>query len=216
MGNFRNLFARWLVPIIGGAIALAAVFYIYRGFEFDRFLAALQTTNLWWVAMLATTILLEQFINGWKWRQLLYDLKPISSFRLTGAMLAGYGANVLVPLGISPLVRSWLIARLENLKVTTVLMTTAIARFIDGVVFALLAGIVALAGQVPQVEGDLRLGLSVAGALNLVLFAGLLWLLYRSQKRLGQDAALVSRFVVGLPRDSAATLVNSVPPFRKA
>ena len=177
--------------------------------------------------MLATTILLEQFINGWKWRQLLYDLKPISSFRLTGAMLAGYGANVLVPLGISPLVRSWLIARLENLKVTTVLMTTAIARFIDGVVFALLAGIVALAGQVPQVEGDLRLGLSVAGALNLVLFAGLLWLLYRSQKRLGQDAALVSRFVEWLaarfrgdPRQFRAALSQGIiwprQPSRKA
>jgi hypothetical protein len=54
-------------------------------------------------------------------------------------MPAGYGANVLVPLGISPLVHSWLIARIKVLQMGTVLTTSIIARFIDRVVFALFA-----------------------------------------------------------------------------
>ena len=193
MRNIRTLATRWLVPIVGGVVALTAVFYLYRDLNFDQFLSGLRRANLGWVAILAATILFEQFISGWKWRQLLYDLRPISSLRLTGALLAGYGANVLVPVGISPLVRSWLIARLEGLKMATVLSTTMIARFIDGVVFALFAGVVAVAGQVPQIEGSLALGLTAAGALNLALFGGFLWVMFRFRVLFASDGPLLCR-----------------------
>ena len=127
MKNVIKLVTRWIIPLIGSVVALALIFYLYRGLDYELILTGLRKANPWWITMLATTILLEQLINGWKWRQILYDVKPISSLRLTGAFLAGYGANVLVPLGISPLVRSWLIARLEALKMATVL-TTKIGR----------------------------------------------------------------------------------------
>lgn len=143
--------------------------------------------------MLAVTILLEQVANGWKWRQILYDVKPVRTLRLTSALLAGYGANVLVPLGISPLVRSWLVARMEDLKMGTVLTTTIIARFIDGVAFALFAGLVAIAGKVPQISGNLELGLAVAGAVNFLLFGGLLWAMFVFRTLLSQDDPLICR-----------------------
>jgi hypothetical protein len=75
----------------------------------------------------------------------------------------------------------------------TVLVTTAIARFPDGVVFGLFAGLAAVAGQIPQIEGDLRLGLSVAGALDLALFDGLLWALFRFRPLFAREGPLVCR-----------------------
>lgn len=170
---------RWLVPAIGATTAVALVLRLYGSLDVATFLHALRSANPFWLTVLAATILLEQLLGGWKWRQILHDVKPVSTLGLTGALLAGYGANVLVPLGVSPLVRAWLVARREGLAMATVLSTTVVARFLDGVVFALLAGLVATAGQIPQIEGDLRLGLSVAGALNLALFGGLLWVLFR-------------------------------------
>ncbi len=193
MSILRTFVTRWLIPILGGVVAVAAIFYLYRGLDFALFMDGVRNANLWWVGVLAAAILFEQYISGWKWRQILYDLKPISSVRLTGALLAGYGANVLVPLGISPLVRSWLVARLEGLKMATVLTTTIISRFIDGVVFALFAGVVAIAGKVPQIEGNLALGLSVAGILNLVLFGGLLWTIFRFRSVFAKDGPLLCR-----------------------
>ena len=80
------------------------IFWLYRDLDFGRFLSGLRDAHPGWIALLAITILLEQVANGWKWRQILHDVKPVSTLRLTGALLAGYGANVLVPLGISPLV----------------------------------------------------------------------------------------------------------------
>lgn len=189
----KIILMRWLLPIVGGALALALIFWLYGSLDFQKFFIGLRNANPFWIAVLALTILLEQFLNGWKWRQILYDVKPVGTLRLTGALLAGYGANVLVPLGISPLVRAWIVARLDNLRMGTVLTTTIIARFIDGVVFALFAGIVALAGKVPQIDGDLRLGLSVAGALNIVLFGGFLWAMFRFRKIFAQEGPLICR-----------------------
>ncbi|MDH3380571.1 MAG: flippase-like domain-containing protein [Gammaproteobacteria bacterium] len=206
MAKFARLIVRWFVPLIGGGLALAAMFFLYRSLNFNLFLDELKAARFWWIVVLAATILLEQLIQGWKWRQLLYDLKPISSARLTGAFLAGYGANILVPLGISPLVRSWLIARLEELRMATVLVTTAISRFIDGIVFAIVAGVVALTGQIPNIEGDLRTGVAVAGALNLILFSGALWLLFRSRAQFALDNSWISRVVDWLAAKGRGTL----------
>lgn len=189
----KRLLVRWGAPVAGGALALAIVFWLYRDLDFERFLSGLRSANPGWIAMLAATILLEQLLNGWKWRQILHDVKPVRTLRLTGALLAGYGVNVMIPLGISPLVRSWLVARIEGLKMGTVLTTTVIARFIDGVVFALFAGIVAMAGKVPQIAGNLELGLAVAGGLNFVLFGALLWAMYRFRALFARDGPLICR-----------------------
>lgn len=189
----RDIFRRWILPALGAGLALWLVFRLYGGLDFSRFMAGLRGANPLWLGVLAATILLEQLLSGWKWRQILYDVKPVDTWRLTGALLAGYGANVLVPLGISPLVRAWLVARLDGLKMATVLATTIISRFLDGVIFALFAGLVAVAGRIPQIEGDLRLGLSVAGALNLALFGGLLWALFRFRALFTREGPLICR-----------------------
>ena len=206
MTKLRRYLVRWLIPLIGGGVALSAVFFLYRNLNVSQFLFELKEAKLGWIVVLAVTILLEQLIQGWKWRQILYDLKPISSWRLTGAFLAGYGANILVPLGISPLVRSWLVARLEGLPMATVLVTTAISRFIDGIVFAIFAGIVATAGQIPVVEGDVRTSLVIAGVLNLVLFSGALLLLFRSAFQLQLDSSSISRTIDWLATKSRGIL----------
>ena len=144
---------------------------------------------------MALAILLEQLIQGWKWRQLLYDLKPIASTRLTGAFLAGYCANCFVPLGVSPLVRSWLVARLESLKMSSILVTTMISRFVDGVVFGLLALTLALVGKFPRIDGDLQTGIAVAGILNVVIFSFGLWIPFYSRTSLTNDKPVISRVV---------------------
>ncbi len=201
-----RLIMRWVIPLIGGGLTLSLVFFLYRGINFKMFFAELAGAKFSWIFVLAAAILVEQLIQGWKWRQLLYDLKPISSWRLTGAFLAGYGANVLVPLGISPLVRSWLVARLEGLRMVSVLVTTAISRFIDGIVFAIFVGIVAMAGQVPKIDGDLQMGLVAAGVFNLILFSGALWLVYRSGIQFKYDHSWISRLIDWLAVKSRGTL----------
>ena len=190
-----GILTRWAIPIVGAGLAIGVLFWLYQDLDFNRLIAELAAAGVHWLFVLGATILAEQLLRGWKWRQILYDLKPISSWRLFGAILAGYGVAVLIPLGISPLVRSWLIARLEGLRMACVLVTAAIERFIDGIVFAIIVGIVALAGQIPSIEGDLRAGLAVAGGLNLAIFAAPLWLLFKGRRHLGRSDAPIGRAI---------------------
>jgi len=202
----RGLLIRWILPIIGAALAVVALFWLYQDLDLKRLLSAIAAADLVWLFVLAGTILLEQFVRGWKWRQILFDLKPISSVRLFGAILAGYGVAVLIPLGVSPLVRSWLIARLEGLRWACVLMTSAVERFLDGIVFALFAAFVAMAGQLPDVEGNVRIGLAIAGGLNLVLFSVLICLLFVGRAPLSRDEARISRWIDWLAKRGGARL----------
>ena len=66
-------------------MALALIFWLYRDLDFVRFMTGLRDAHFGWIAMLALTILLEQVANGWKWRQILHDVKPVPTLRLTGA-----------------------------------------------------------------------------------------------------------------------------------
>ena len=211
--NVKRMFLRWGVPVFGAALALFLTFLLYGSLDFAKFLNGLRSADPVWIAVLITTILLEQLLNGWKWRQILHDVKPVGTIKLTGALLAGYGANVLVPLGISPLIRAWIIARLERLKMPTVLTTTIISRFVDGVVFALFAGVLALAGKVPQVEGNLELGLSIAGALNIALFGGLLWAMFRFRTFFAADGPRFVGFLTGWQRGCGRMVLRYAPRF---
>ena len=197
---------RWILPAIGAAFAVVVLFWLYQDLDLERFLSAIATVEPVWLSVLAGAILLEQLIRGWKWRQLLFDLKPISSVTLFGAILAGYGVAILIPLGISPLVRSWLIARLEGLRLASVLTTSAVERFLDGIVFALFATLVAMGGRIPDVEGDVRAGLAVAGGSSLLVFSGLLYLLFVGRSPLAREDARISRWIDWLAAKGGARL----------
>ena len=182
---------RIVLPLIGAGIGIVLLFLLYGDLDLDRLLDALASARPEWLAVLAAAILGEQLLRAWKWRQILFDRKPVTVRRLFGSIMAGYAAGVLVPLGISPLVRSWLVARLEGLSLACVLVTAMIERLVDGVVFALFAFIAASAA--PAAVDGLGRGLAMAGGINLVVFGGLLWLLFQGRDTLGRDASWPSR-----------------------
>jgi uncharacterized membrane protein YbhN (UPF0104 family) len=215
MDRRPRLLLRWVLPLLGTMLAIAVVLWLYRDLDISKFADAIFSAEPAWLAALVGTILLEQLTRGWKWRQILFDLKSISSLRLFGAILAGYGVAVLIPLGVSPLVRAWLIARLEGLRMACVLVTTAIERFLDGIVFALFAGLVAFAGQIPEVDGDVQTGLVVAGGVNLIVFSGLLFILFIGRSPLDRDEARSSRLIDWLAGKCGRRLDGLRPAIRE-
>jgi hypothetical protein len=181
--------------VAAAALSAGVLFMAFRHMDIERLPGVLLAGQAGWLIALAVSIPLEQVVRGWKWRQILFDIRPVGTFRLFGAVMAGYFANMVIPVGVSPLVRAWLIARLEELAIATVLLTTAIERFLDGIIFALIVGVLIFFAVLPSSEDNLRLGLMVAGAGSLVLFSGLLVVLFHFKKRLNRPDTLVGRFV---------------------
>ena len=94
--------------------------------------------------------------------------------------MVGYLSNHVAPVRVSPLVRAWLIARLEALRVGTVLASIALDRIVDGFVFVgFTVAALAFVGF-PDEAGTVRDGLVWGAAGSLAVFsalvAGLLFL----------------------------------------
>ena len=106
---------RWW-SVVGSLVGVGALVWIGFLVDLDRLRAILAEARIEYLLLVPLAIALEQLVRAWKWRQLLHDLRPIPTLRLFGAIMAGYLGNLLVPLGLSPLVRAWLVARLDDLR----------------------------------------------------------------------------------------------------
>jgi len=183
---------------IAALLATGVLYFAFRHLDVGRLANILLEAEPIWLLALAISIPIEQVLRGWKWRQILYDIRPVGTLTLFKAVMVGYFANMMVPIGLSPLVRAWLIARLEALKISTVLLTTAIERLVDGIIFAVLVGILVMFAVLPETEGNLRLALMVAGSGSLVLFTGLIAGLFLLKNHLIDSNSVVGRFVAWL------------------
>ncbi len=197
-GSTRRTPRAMLWTSIAALVAAGVLYFAFRHLDLERLSDIILGAEPLWLLALAISIPIEQVLRGWKWRQILFDIRPVGTLRLFSAVMVGYFANMIIPIGLSPLVRAWLIARLESLKITTVLLTTAIERFVDGIVFAVLVGILVSFATLPVTEGNLRLGLMVAGSGSLVLFIGLIGGLFLGKNHLIDSNSVVGRFVAWL------------------
>ena len=191
-----NRARRWF-PWAGGLLGLAALAWVLRGFDFNRFRSILSGADLWLVALVPLSILAEQLVRAWKWRQLLYPLRPVGVLRLFGAVMAGYLLAILIPLGFGTVARSWLVARRERLKLASVLATVALDRLTDGIVFTCLVPLALLSVVFNDPTGKIRAGLVWGGASSFVLFSAAVLALVAYRRGVfragGRIAALVAR-----------------------
>lgn len=183
----------------GAAVGIALLAFVLWRIDYRRFAEALAQARVEYVLMVPAVIALEQLVRAWKWRQILHPLRSIGTPRLFGAIMAGYLGGLLIPFGVSPLLRAWLVARLEGLRMSAVLATVAIDRLIDGVVFTVLVAIVLALAIFPDPTGQLRLGLIIGAASSLLIFSALLWLLAQHKRKMADTASWLQRIVSRLP-----------------
>jgi uncharacterized membrane protein YbhN (UPF0104 family) len=183
----------------GAALGLAALAVVVSWIDYDRFADTLVRARVEYLALVPLAIASEQLVRAWKWRQILHPLRAVRTARLFGAIMAGYLGGLLVPFGASPLLRSWLVARLERLRMSAVLATVAIDRLVDGLVFTVLVAAVLALAVFPDPTGGLRLGLIVGAAGSLALFGTVLWLFPRYKRAAADSAGWMQRLVARLP-----------------
>lgn len=188
----------WL-PWLGGLLGIAALAWVLRGFDLDRFLAVLAGADSRLVALVPLVIMGEQIVRAWKWRQLLHPLRPIRTLYLFGTVMAGYLLAVLIPFGFGTVARSWLVARRENLKLASVLATVAIDRLTDGIVFACLVPVALLSVVFSDPSGGIRTGLGWGAFGSLVLFSFALFLLVGCRRGALSPEGWLNRLIRRLP-----------------
>lgn len=197
-GAARVRWRRWW-PWGGALFAAAALVWVLRGFDLGRFLSIVTGADRGFLLLVPLAVIAEQLVRAWKWRQLLHPVRSIGTFRLFGAIMAGYLGGLIVPFGFAPLVRSWLVARREGLMMSAVLASVAVDRLIDGVIFAGFVAVALALVAFPDPTGGIRAGLTWGGAGTLVLFALLLFALSRYKLAAAVEGGTLERLLHRLP-----------------
>lgn len=199
--------SRWW-PWIGALLGVAALAWVLRRLDLERFRADLAGADVRFILLVPLAVIAEQWVRAWKWRQLLHPMKPaIDTLHLLGAIMAGYLISMLVPFGAGALARSWLVARREALTTSGVLATVALDRLTDGVVFALLIPVALVLVAFPDPSGDIRAGLAWAAVGSLLAFALLLVALIVYRRDTLREDGYVLRLAERLPERFAGLMV---------
>lgn len=163
----------WL-PWIGALLGVAVLAWVLRGFDLDRFFAVVANADTRFLLLIPFAIAAEQLLRAWKWRQLLFPMRPVGTFPLFSAIMAASLAGMLIPFGFGALVRAWLVARREDLTTSGVLATIALDRLTDGLVFAVLVPVALLMVAFPDPTGSIRAVLAWGAGGSFTLFVLLL------------------------------------------
>lgn len=198
-GWSRRGWLAWLGAVVGlGLIGLLA----WR-IDWRQFAEVLGSARPEYVLATFLAITLEQVVRALKWRQILSPLHDVRTSSLFGATMAGYLANLLLPLGLSPFVRSWLVARAHRLALSSVLATVAIDRLVDGLVFAAIVVLVALAAAVPDPGDSIALGLLIGAGGSAAAILAVVVLLVHHKRRSASGLGVLLALADRLPGRSA-------------
>lgn len=183
---------------VGFAVSLLLLAALLRKIDGRQLLDAL--AELDWRYLLGAVGL--TFVSYWlravRWRLLLLHERPIALGSLYSATIIGYMANNLFPARLGEIVRVWLLARREQLKVTSVFASLVIDRMLDGLALMVMLAVVLLTLQLPPGMERVAALLRAGGATTLVVYLGavsfLLFLKLRPMQALKLLALLTQPF----------------------
>ncbi len=159
-----------MLPLVGYAVAIGCLIWVYRGFDWRSQLPRLAATDWRWVSLAVAGDLAVYCCQGWRWHLLLRPLSKITRARTIQAVYIGLFANEVLPLRTGEVIRCYLVSRWGRLPLPVVISSAIMERVVDG--FWLILG-VAVVGQFFDLPRWFEDG-SRALALILLVLAALL------------------------------------------
>jgi len=159
--------------------ALACLVWVFHDVHPERLLLAMSIAN-WRFVMLAITLdILTYLLQGIRWKLLLAPVGRLSILRATQGVYAGLFTNELVPLRFGELVRAFLVSRWLSLRLTEILPSMVIERFLDALWLAVGIGLAAIFVSLPK---DLVEVGDALGGIMLLATLLFLWVVFRKKK----------------------------------
>jgi hypothetical protein len=170
----------WAPQAVGYLISAGCLVWVLHGYHIRQdLLPAIRDLDWKWVALGVAFDLLAYMVHAWRWRTLLQPVIRLSYWRTVQAIYIGLFANEVIPLRTGELIRCYLLAHWNNLRISLSFASAAVERLIDGVF--LVACFLVTAGLVSGVPKDLTILVQVLGALLILLTLALLWIITRKQ-----------------------------------
>lgn len=162
--------------IIGLIISLVALWWAFRGLDWQAFREAMTQGNVAWVVASSLVLLSVIPLRGLRWRIFMEPVKKVPARLTSEATIVGYFGNNALPFRLGELLRSYYVARQAPAPLTQVFGTVIVERVIDMLSALVLLAFLPLTGAVPE---QLRRPLLLLMVLCLVLAVITVWLVRR-------------------------------------
>jgi uncharacterized protein (TIRG00374 family) len=167
----KVLQSKWLPQILGYSLSVGCLVWVLHGYPINELIPTIRSLDWRWVLIGMVADLAVYFAHGWRWKALLAPVARLKLWRTIQAIYIGLFANELLPLRPGEIIRIYLMAHWNDLRISLGFASWAVERLIDG--FWLLAAFSILAGFVKGIPRDLVIGVRILGAFLVIGAIGL-------------------------------------------
>jgi hypothetical protein len=166
----------WLPQLLGYGLSIGCLLWVLHGYAIKGLPHDIRSLDWRWVSVSILADLAVYIAHAWRWNTLLAPVVRLRLWRTVQAIFVGLFANEVLPLRAGELIRCYLLAHWNDLRLSLGFASAAVERLIDGV-WMLLAFLIT-AGFVRKIPTDLIILVQVLGALIILSIGGLFWIAF--------------------------------------
>lgn len=171
----RRKLPSWLPQALGYAVSAICLGWVLRGYDFHQLAHDFGTLDWKWVAFAVVADLTVYICHGWRWQTLLAPVSRLSFWRTVQSIYIGLFANEILPLRPGEVIRCYLLAHWNDLRLSVGFASAALERVIDGVWMLIVFFITAAFSR--NMPSEIVFVAEVMGLLLLFAMASFAWIL---------------------------------------
>ncbi|HEV2445732.1 MAG TPA: lysylphosphatidylglycerol synthase transmembrane domain-containing protein, partial [Candidatus Sulfopaludibacter sp.] len=123
----------WMPQALGYCVSAGCLAWLLHGYPIkEELIPAIKDLDWKWVLLAIVADLAVYVAHGWRWSTLLGPVIRLRLWRTVQAIYIGLFANEVLPLRTGELIRCYLLAHWNNLRVSLSFASAAVERLIDG------------------------------------------------------------------------------------
>ncbi len=179
MTESRRRIPGWLPQALGYSVSAACLIWVLHGYRFDELGPTLRTLDYRWVAVAAAADFAVYLAQSCRWTALLFPVARIGLWRTVQAIYIGLFANEVLPLRPGEVIRCYLTAHWNDLRLSVTFASAGVERIIDGVWIA--AAFFVTTNFVRGIPRDLTIFVRLFCVLLLIGAGLLFWIVTHKQ-----------------------------------
>jgi uncharacterized protein (TIRG00374 family) len=128
----RRKLPSWVPQLLGYLLSAACLYWVLHEYDLREIVNAIRTLEWRWVTLAVGLDLAVYVVHGWRWNTLLTPVVRLPFWRTVQSIYIGLFANEVLPLRTGELIRCYLLAHWNSLRLSISFASAALERVIDG------------------------------------------------------------------------------------
>lgn len=184
----------WLVQLLGYSLSAVCLIWVLHGYPIHDLIPTIRSLDWRWVFLAVAADLSVYLAHAWRWNTLLGPVARLGFWRTVQAIYIGLFANEVLPLRTGEVIRCYLLAHWNDLRISLSFASAAVERLIDGLY--MLAAFLVTASFVRGIPEKLMIPVQILGVLLILGALLLMWIV--RQKHEAHRAIRESRWAATL------------------